>query len=164
MIKILWTDDEIDLLKPHIIYLEEKGYDLTAAKRDGGSAGTQTAGLAICGQPSPGQQQVCYEYDGTIWSTGGSSATARHQMGAWGILTDAVVAGTSAYAATCEEYDGSSWSNIDNMPTGKSYSEGLGNTSSDGLYHGGSHTNSSTYLDTTYKYSTALTARSVTAS
>ena len=135
--------------------------DLTAAKRDGGSAGTQTAGLAICGQPS-GQKQVCYEYDGTNWSTGGSTATQRHQMGAWGIQTDAVVAGTSAYAATCEEYDGSSWSNIDNMPTGKSYSEGLGNTSSDGLYHGGTHTNSSTYLDTTYKYSTAVTARTVT--
>ena len=32
MIKILWADDEIDLLKPHIIYLEEKGYDLTPAK------------------------------------------------------------------------------------------------------------------------------------
>ena len=32
MIKILWADDEIDLLKPHIIYLEGKGYDLTAAK------------------------------------------------------------------------------------------------------------------------------------
>jgi len=32
MIKILWADDEIDLLKPHIIYLEEKGYDLTSAK------------------------------------------------------------------------------------------------------------------------------------
>ena len=24
--KILWVDDEIDLLKPHIMYLEEKGY------------------------------------------------------------------------------------------------------------------------------------------
>ena len=23
--KILWIDDEIDLLKPHILYLEEKG-------------------------------------------------------------------------------------------------------------------------------------------
>jgi len=32
MINILWADDEIDLLKPHIIYLEEKGYNLTAAK------------------------------------------------------------------------------------------------------------------------------------
>ncbi len=27
-IKILWTDDEIEALKPHIIFLEEKGYDI----------------------------------------------------------------------------------------------------------------------------------------
>ncbi len=32
MINILWADDEIDLLRPHIIYLEDKGYRLTAAK------------------------------------------------------------------------------------------------------------------------------------
>tara|TARA_B100000787_G_scaffold170258_1_gene165341 strand:- start:33681 stop:35228 length:1548 start_codon:yes stop_codon:yes gene_type:complete len=28
-IKILWVDDEIDLLKPHIIFLEKKGYTVT---------------------------------------------------------------------------------------------------------------------------------------
>ena len=28
---ILWVDDEIDLLKPHIIYLENKGYKVTSA-------------------------------------------------------------------------------------------------------------------------------------
>ena len=27
-IKILWADDEIDLLKPHILFLESKGYDV----------------------------------------------------------------------------------------------------------------------------------------
>ena len=27
-IKILWADDEIDLLKPHILFLEQKGYDV----------------------------------------------------------------------------------------------------------------------------------------
>ena len=27
--KILWADDEIDLLKPHILFLNEKGYDVT---------------------------------------------------------------------------------------------------------------------------------------
>ncbi len=32
MINILWADDEIDLLKPHIIYLETKGYSVTPAK------------------------------------------------------------------------------------------------------------------------------------
>ncbi|MDE6262319.1 MAG: response regulator, partial [Muribaculaceae bacterium] len=28
MKKILWVDDEIDLLKPHIIFLKGKGYDV----------------------------------------------------------------------------------------------------------------------------------------
>ena len=27
-IKILWVDDEIEMLKPHVIFLEEKGYDV----------------------------------------------------------------------------------------------------------------------------------------
>lgn len=26
--RILWADDEIDLLKPHIMFLKAKGYDL----------------------------------------------------------------------------------------------------------------------------------------
>ena len=32
MINIIWADDEIDLLKPHLIYLEEKGYNVIPAK------------------------------------------------------------------------------------------------------------------------------------
>ena len=31
-VKILWADDEIDLLKPHILFLENKGYEVTKAK------------------------------------------------------------------------------------------------------------------------------------
>ncbi len=30
--QILWADDEIDLLKPHIIFLTQKGYDITPAQ------------------------------------------------------------------------------------------------------------------------------------
>ncbi len=30
-IKILWTDDEIDLLRPHILFLQEKGYSVEIA-------------------------------------------------------------------------------------------------------------------------------------
>ncbi|MCD6596361.1 MAG: bifunctional response regulator/alkaline phosphatase family protein [Bacteroidales bacterium] len=30
-IRILWTDDEIDILRPHIIFLEEKGYEILTA-------------------------------------------------------------------------------------------------------------------------------------
>ena len=29
--KILWADDEIDLLKPHILFLQAKGYDVVTA-------------------------------------------------------------------------------------------------------------------------------------
>ena len=32
MINILWVDDEIDLLRSHIIYLESKGYSVSSAK------------------------------------------------------------------------------------------------------------------------------------
>ena len=32
MIKILWVDDEIDMLKPHILFLEKKGYAVTTCK------------------------------------------------------------------------------------------------------------------------------------
>ena len=27
-VKILWADDEIDLLKPHVIFLETKGHEV----------------------------------------------------------------------------------------------------------------------------------------
>lgn len=30
-INVLWADDEIDLLKPHILFLKEKGYEITTA-------------------------------------------------------------------------------------------------------------------------------------
>jgi DNA-binding response OmpR family regulator len=30
-IHILWVDDEIDLLRPHIIFLKEKGYEVDTA-------------------------------------------------------------------------------------------------------------------------------------
>jgi CheY-like chemotaxis protein len=39
--RILWADDEIDLLKPHILFLKEKGYDVTTVNN-----GTDAADLA----------------------------------------------------------------------------------------------------------------------
>ena len=34
-IRILWADDEIELLKPHIIFLNDKGYDVTSTTSGG---------------------------------------------------------------------------------------------------------------------------------
>lgn len=36
-INILWADDEIDLLKPHILFLREKGYDVDTANNGDGA-------------------------------------------------------------------------------------------------------------------------------
>src|SRR5438046_2346789 len=30
-VRILWTDDEIDLLTPHLLFLREKGYEVVTA-------------------------------------------------------------------------------------------------------------------------------------
>ena len=30
-VQILWADDEIDLLKPHVMFLQSKGYDVITA-------------------------------------------------------------------------------------------------------------------------------------
>jgi CheY-like chemotaxis protein len=32
MAKILWADDEIELLKPHVLFLESKGHEVTTVK------------------------------------------------------------------------------------------------------------------------------------
>src|SRR5690554_8089834 len=34
-VKILWADDEIDLLKPHILFLNQKGYEVEAVHSGG---------------------------------------------------------------------------------------------------------------------------------
>ena len=31
--RVLWADDEIDLLKPHMMFLREKGYEVTRTCR-----------------------------------------------------------------------------------------------------------------------------------
>src|SRR4051812_44123965 len=44
-VNILWADDEIDLLKPHILFLKEKGYEVKTAK-----SGDEAIGM-IKGEP-----------------------------------------------------------------------------------------------------------------
>lgn len=139
--------------------------DMVAHKRSNGSAGTQTAGFAAGGNPSA-QYQVTHEYDGTSWTVGGAILTARNYNGTWGSLTAGITVGNGSYSATAEEYDGTCWSAVDNEPSGKGKSFGLGQATggTDGLHHGGEDTNGTTYLNSTYQYSASLTARSVTAS
>ena len=55
--RILWADDEIDLLKPHILFLENKGYEVETVTngRDALDAlGTQIFNLIILDENMPG--------------------------------------------------------------------------------------------------------------
>ncbi len=55
---ILWADDEIDLLKPHILFLKNKGYDLVTANNGRDAldivAATPTLDLVILDENMPG--------------------------------------------------------------------------------------------------------------
>src|SRR3989304_146749 len=44
-VNILWADDEIDLLKPHILFLKEKGYEVKTAKSGNEAVGMIKAEL-----------------------------------------------------------------------------------------------------------------------
>ena len=55
--QILWADDEIDLLKPHIMFLKQKGYDVTTVSngRDALDAvASQNFDLVILDENMPG--------------------------------------------------------------------------------------------------------------
>ena len=55
--KILWVDDEIDHLKPHILFLQEKGFAIETASSGGDGlelARTQDIDIALIDQYMPG--------------------------------------------------------------------------------------------------------------
>ena len=55
--RILWADDEIDLLKPHILFLQNKGYEVETVTngRDALDAlGNQIFNLIILDENMPG--------------------------------------------------------------------------------------------------------------
>src|ERR1051326_1326494 len=59
--KILWADDEIDLLRPHVLYLEARGYDVStvANGRDAGTlAGRERFDCVLLDEMMPGMDGV----------------------------------------------------------------------------------------------------------
>lgn len=77
---ILWADDEIDLLKPHLLFLRSKGYDVVTANngRDALDMATATPfDLIILDErvkatPSPSKRGRCSGQPGAVrpaWST-----------------------------------------------------------------------------------------------
>ena len=110
--------------------------------RGRGSAGTLTA--AIWSNGFPGSfpiSQVTEEFDGYVFSTGGSTGSAHYVAGTTGLETAAIMAGgydnpPGNRQADCETYDGSSWTEVGNLSTAR-YSAGASGTTTATVTYGG---------------------------
>ena len=110
--------------------------------RGRGSAVTLTA--AIWSNGFTGSfpiSQVTEEFDGYVFSTGGSTGSAHYVAGTTGLETAAIMAGgyknpPGARQADCETYDGSSWTEVGNLSTAR-YSAGASGTTTAAVTYGG---------------------------
>jgi hypothetical protein len=124
----------------------------------GGSIGTQTAGLAVAGNPgSPGSvaTNINEEYNGSSWTESGDLNTARAYLGGFGTQTAAVGCGGYIWGDgnknLTEEYDGSSWTAGNAMNTARRALAACGTLTS-GLIFGGyitTHSNATEEYDGT---------------
>ena len=108
------------------------------------SGGTLTAAILWGGDDSWNPVPSTFEYDGSTWTTGGTTSTGAvgYGMGA-GSQTSALSMGgyvgpTGGTKSTAEAYNGTSWSTITSLPTGL-YNAGAAvvGTSTDGNVFGG---------------------------
>ena len=85
---------------------------LSTGRRATGGTGTKTEALVCSGQISaPTRTSATEEYNGTGYSTGGNTGTARYTMACGGTQTAGIISmgySTAALTAT-EEYNGSTW-------------------------------------------------------
>jgi hypothetical protein len=105
------------------------GGNLNTVRYASGSAGSQTAGLAIAGNGPPTVNlSKLEEYDGSAWTEITASPQAFHSGGSMGTTTAAactaggpfpVPSGLPALPLKTQEYDGSSWSEGGDINTGR---------------------------------------------
>ena len=136
---------------------------LSVARDKPGAAGTQTASLAIGGDPALTSVD---EYNGTGWQSAPAINTGRHGMGSGGTTSAAWKAGGSPPETTTatEEYDGSSWTTVPGTLNTGRYIMGSCGTQTAALCNGGYNTanvnNSEEYDGSTWSNGNAMnTAR-----
>ena len=98
---------------------------------NGGSTGTQTAGLFFTGHnpPAPGNSNATESYDGSTWTTVPATVgTARYVIAYAGTQTAALAAGgySTTDVSSVEEYDGSTWTTATSLPSVRRYPGGAG--------------------------------------
>ena len=127
------------------------GNNLNTARGSLAGAGTQTAGLAFGGEPTPNATE---EYNGTAWTGGGNLPTAKSEFAGAGTQTAGLAfGGNYPIVATTELYDGSSWTTTSSMNTARRYLAGAGSQAA-GLAFGGTLADNTTRTAATEEYST----------
>jgi hypothetical protein len=96
---------------------------MPTATRSGGGAGTETAGLAWCGDNPGGRASQTYEYDGTNWTSTGSLGTARGNFNN-GVGTQTAAQATGGvtpgvFYGNNEQFNGTSWSEQNDLNTAR---------------------------------------------
>ena len=140
----IWYNSSSGTLKGYVyatVNAWASGGSLSSSVGYRGSAGTQTAALAIGGYVSPpgARSSATEEYDGTAWTSGGSLGTARYLHASLGTQTAALMAtgqGPSPFPASAEKYNGTSWTSAGNVNTARRALGGAG-TDTAGLIFGG---------------------------
>ena len=99
------------------------GANMPTARQGLRSGGTPTAAILWGGDDSFAQNPATFEYDGTTWTTGGSTSTTGWGYGGGvGSQTNALSMGGYNNApnsvANAETYNGTSWTTITSLPTG----------------------------------------------
>jgi len=115
------------------------GANLVTGRVHIGSSGTQTAGLAWCGDPgsSPNLSNSTEEYNGSGWATGGDFTVSTRRVFGAGTQTASVAAGGDVAPNTASyEYDGSSWTAGNSINTGRTQ-HNMAGTQTAGLMFGG---------------------------
>ena len=119
--------------------------------REGGGTGfgSQTAGVAVGGNPSPGPDSACEHYNGTTWSNVEAFPSASGQGGTTGTQTAGIAMGLNTPdRALCYTYNGTDWTEVAELNTGRGTGVGLG-TQNAALLVGGGPTPGGTYVANT---------------
>jgi hypothetical protein len=122
--------------------------------REGGGTGfgSQTAGVAVGGNPSPGPDSACEHYNGTSWSNVEAFPSAGGQGGTTGSQTAGIAMGLNTpNRALCYTYNGVDWSEVAELNTGRGTGVGLG-TQTDALLVGGGPAPGGTYIANVEKF------------
>ena len=114
----------------------------------GMGCGTQTAALAATGTggtgPTPGNQNLCEEYNGTGWAEVNVAPTAVRVCSGGGIQTSAIVAGgySTTYMTESFTYDGTNWTEVADINTAREGAAGAASASTAAIIAGGEGPNS----------------------